>query len=122
MKTLYFTETGQIVFDEETKVAEPITSSREGISRIYLMKEPMDVVYNRGDKQYSVSADKDDIVVVFYESYFEHPVIVAKSAEWAANILKYEEEEQKAKEEWAAKHSESIGDTCETPKAERACY
>lgn len=121
MKTLYFTETGQIVFDEETKVVEPIRSSREGISRVYLMKEPMDIVYNRGDKQYSVSADKDDIVVVFYEDSFEYPVIVAKSAEWAANLLKYEEKEQKIKEEWAAKHSESIGDTCAPPQEDRGC-
>lgn len=103
MKTLYFTQTGQLIFDDESKVAEPIESTREGISRVYLMKEPMNIVYNRSGKQCIVSADKDDIVIIFYEDKFEHPVVVAKSAEWTENIQKYEELLQKEKEEWAAK-------------------
>lgn len=112
MKTLYFTNTGQIVFDEEAKVAEPIESSREGISRIYLMKEPMNIVYNRGDKQYSASAEEGDVVIIFYENTFEYPVVVAKSTEWAENIRKYEEKQQREKEEWAKKHAEGCTDCC----------
>lgn len=113
MKTLYFTNTGQIVFDEEAKVVEPIESSREGISRIYLMKEPMNIVYNKGDKQYSASAEEGDVVIIFYENTFEYPVVVAKSTEWAENIRKYEEIQQREKEEWAKKRAEGCTCCCE---------
>lgn len=117
MKTLYYTQTGHIVFDDETKVAEPILTSREGISRIFFIKEPMNIVYNKDGKQYTTSADKGDIVVIFYEDKFEHPIVVAKSAEWTENLTKYEELMQKEKEEWAAKKANGnclkCGDCCE---------
>lgn len=103
MKKLIFTNNGHVGFDPETEEVFSLESDREGISRIFLMKEPMDIMYRRKDKAYNVSAEKDDVVVVFYEDTFEYPVVIAKSKEWAKNLKKYNERLQKQKEEWAKK-------------------
>ena len=115
MKTLYFTNTGQIVFDEETREVNSISSDREGINRIYLIEEPMTIVYKReeGDS-YSETAEAGDIVVVFYDRDFKYPIVVAKSDKWNENLIEYRKKIQADKERWAKeKLSEPMCDACE---------
>lgn len=102
MKTLYLTNGGNICIDQENGSADNIANEREAISRIYLAKEPMHVVYGCGNYNKEFDVKKDDIIITFYTDEFKDRVVVAKSKDWANNIKKYNEEEQRRKEEWAA--------------------
>ena len=112
MKTLYLTNGGNICIDQENGSADNIANEREAISRIYLAKEPMHVVYGCGNYNKEFDVKKDDIIITFYTDEFKDRVVVAKSKDWANNIKKYNEEEQRRKEEWAAKHAECECSDC----------
>lgn len=102
MKTFYISSyTGNIVVDLDTNEIDSISSSREAISRLYLIKEDMHIIYGKGDNRKEFDVHKDDIVIVFYENKFKNGIVVAHSPEWVENLKAYEEEEQKIKEEWA---------------------
>jgi hypothetical protein len=100
MKNLYATDRGFISLDaNNTPKFEH--ESRESINRILLLKEPTHIVYNVRDKHIELDGQDGDILITFYDSTFETPIVLVNSAEWANNIRKYEYEEQKRKEEWA---------------------
>lgn len=120
MKNLYLTSTGRIVFDKETDEVRSITSDREGVHNIYLIDEPMHVVYNAGETKIELDVEPNDILITFYEKMFPLPIVVAKSEAWAENIKAYRENEQKAKEQWAKEKQlkEYVGD-CADPTSNR---
>jgi len=114
MKTLYLTYSGSICINDEMN-PEPMPSKIESIRHIYLITEPTKIIYSSGEKTEEIYADVDDILIEFYRDEFKHHIVVAKSAGWVENIKDYDENEQKRKEEWAAKHAGDIPccDCCE---------
>lgn len=119
MKKYIITNDGSIGFDTETEETFNLPSCREAISRIIMVDEPMEIVIDRYGKKYTLSAKKDDIVIMFYEEYFPMPAIVVKNKDWAKNIKDYNKKVQKEKEEWAAK--KKLDANCSCADCETSC-
>lgn len=49
MKTLYITRGNNIVVDKESNTANKLKTCRQSIDDIFLVKEPMHVVYGSGE-------------------------------------------------------------------------
>lgn len=114
MKTLYLTSNGSNIYVEpETNSCGKIDSSREAINRIYLVDEEMHIVYQAGEYKRELDAAPGDIIVTFYENAFVNRIVVVKNEDWAENLIKEREEEQKRKEEWAAQIKDAKCATCE---------
>lgn len=113
MKKFIINNQGSVVFDTETEEISSLDSAREGISRIWLMKEPMTIVCQMGDNKYELNAKKGDVVIKFYESDFPFPVIIAKSKEWVKNLEAYDKAMQARKEKWANEKKCSECECCE---------
>lgn len=112
MKTLYLTSSQGMYIDTENNTVDKAISEINRISRIYLIKEPVHIVFGEGEYSRELDAKKDDIVVVFYNrSDIKEQVVVVKSKDWTANIKSYNKAEQKRKEEWAAKQTD-CNDSC----------
>jgi hydroxymethylpyrimidine pyrophosphatase-like HAD family hydrolase len=101
MKKFVINNQGSVIFDTEAEEISSLDSSREGISRIWLMKEPMTIVCQICDNKYELNAKKGDIVIKFYDSDFPFPVVIAKSKEWVKNLEAYDKAMQERKEKWA---------------------
>ena len=99
-KTIFITTAGLIQLDENN---EPIgmNSERTAINRIFRITEPVHIVYNKNNKRIELDAEEGDILVEFYESAFPNPILLIHSKEWSENLEKYDEIQQKAKEEWS---------------------
>lgn len=124
MKTLYIANGSNICVDIDNDTVEQLDGEREGIQRIYLVKEPMHVVYTSGKYRKELDVKKDDIIITFYTDDFKDKIVVAKSKDWVKNIKSWNEKEQKIKEEWAAKQlAENCNepDCCGTCCCESAC-
>lgn len=102
MKTLYLTRSANIVVDTEDNYVSKLKSERQAIDYIYVVDEPMHIVYGYEDNKYELDADAGDIVITFYEKSFKHPIVLIKSEEWKENIFEYRKKEQEEKERWAA--------------------
>lgn len=115
MKTLYLNQGCNIVVDTEDNSVDSLESQRESISRIYMAKEPMHVIFKSGEYSRELDVKKDDLIVVFYDGAFKNKVIAVKSKDWVANLKDYNKREEEAKLEWAKrKASETCdGDKCE---------
>lgn len=109
MKTLYFNDGCNIIIDSETDSCSRLISQREAISSVYLVEEPMHVVYGEGEERKEFDVKKDDILVKFYESNFPNRIVVVKNKDWVKNLKDYNKYEQEMKEQWAAKQKESNG-------------
>ena len=86
MKTLYLTNsTANIVVDTDTnKVSKLDYADRYDIQNLFLVEEPMHIVYGCGETHVEKDAKKGDIIVCFYSNeYFKDPVSIIKSKEWA---------------------------------------
>lgn len=101
MKKFIISDNGSVGFDTETEEIFSLDTQREGISRIFMAQEPMTVTVKKMGKEYEMSAKKDDLIIVFYDSDFDLPAIVVKSKDWVKNLKNYEKTLQKRKEEWA---------------------
>lgn len=113
MKTLYLTDSSaNIVVDQEANTCGSISRDIESIRGIYVIDEPMHVIYQAGEYRRELDVEKDDILVVFYRSEFPNQIVVAKSADWVSNVKTYREAEQKRKEDWAA--NQAIADIKES--------
>ena len=102
MKTMYIANNTNIVADLETGEISNMESSREGISRIYLIPENMKVIVKYGEKNIEFDAEKDDLLITFYESTFNKPAVIIKNADWVENIKSYNARIQAECEKWAA--------------------
>ena len=94
MKTLYLVNNCNILVDAENSTADRLQSARQGINNIYLVKEPMHVVYGCGEKHMEADVDVDNIIIAFYESTFDNPIVIVKNDKWADNIKAYEKSEE----------------------------
>lgn len=112
MKTLYLTSSSGICIDSEDNFVDRMPSERESISRIYLAKEPMHVVFGEGEYRRELDVKKDDIIITFYSNDCKERVVVAKSKDWANNLKEWNKQEERLKEEWAAKNAEQ-GTCCD---------
>lgn len=101
MKTLYLTSSGRILVDAENNTADVIQGERESIRNIYMAKEPMHVVYGRGEYQKEFDVKKDDLIIEFYDETFKNKIVVVKNKDWVANLKDYNKREEEAKLEWA---------------------
>lgn len=116
MKTLYLTNsTANIIVDTDTnKVSKLEYADRYDIQNLFLVEEPMHIVYECGETHVEKDAKKGDIIVCFYSNeYFKDPVSIIKSKEWAKGIKSRREAEQKAKEEWAKKNAGNEEPCCD---------
>lgn len=91
MKKFIITTNGSVGFDTETEEIFSLDSKREAISRIWIAEEPMTIIVKRYNKDYTLNAKKNDIIISFYDDTFENPVVVVKSKDWVKNIEAYEE-------------------------------
>ena len=107
MKTLYLTRGANILVDQENNKATRIDSARQGIDYIYLVEEPMHVVYGCGEKHQETDAEKGDIIVTFYNDTFKNELIVVKNEQWRENLNLYNKKIQEEKERWAAKKDDT---------------
>jgi hypothetical protein len=116
MKTLYLTNSSaNITVDTDTnKVSKLDCADRYDIQNLFLVEEPIHIVYECGETHVEKDAKKGDIVVCFYSNeYFKDPVSIIKSKEWAKGIKNRREAEQKAKEEWAKKNAGNEEPCCD---------
>ncbi len=116
MKPLYLTNSAaNIVVDTDTnKVSKLEYADRYDIQNLFLVEEPMHIVYECGETHVEKDAKKGDIIVCFYSNeYFKDPVSIIKSKEWAKGIKNRREAEQKAKEEWAKKNADNEMPCCD---------
>ena len=90
MKTMFIREGVNMTVDTKTNEIGYISSAREAIQRIYVVPEPMHVVYQSGQHKEEADVEKNDIIVTFYTDEFDKRMIVVKSDEWTKNIEAYE--------------------------------
>lgn len=117
MKTLYITRGNNIVVDTENNTVDRMSCERTAIDDLFRVKEPMHVIYQRGEYKKEADVVPGDLIITFYDNDFLHKMIVVKNSDWAEMLDAYEKAEQKRKEEWAAKQNESCGnceDCCES--------
>lgn len=115
MKTLYLTNSSaNIAVDMDTDEVSSLQNlDKYNIRNIYYAEEPMHVVYNGvttdgTETKEEVDAKKGDIIVVFYNDRFNKKVLTTiKSKTWVENIKNRQKIEQKEREEWALKKSDS---------------
>lgn len=106
MRTLYISETGRILLDENN-TPHAVNHSREAVNNVFFLKEDTTVIYSKNGESKTINAKAGDIVVSFYEEKFPNKIIVVNNNEWKENIEAYDAWEQKRKEEWAKNHSEN---------------
>lgn len=124
MKTLYLTDSSaNIWIDTDNGTSGSLgTVDRYDMRNIFLIEEPMHVIYNYGEEHIEMDVKKGDLLATFYtRDSFKHKIGVLKSKEWRENIIAYNKAQQKAKEEWAAKQASTIDtpccDSCENCKS-----
>lgn len=100
MNTLYVSQSTKVMIDENENILSNF-SDREAIRSIYLLKEPTKIVYTKlvskldEDPKYetnTIYGDPGQIVIIFYEHSFKHPVIVVNNELWADNIRSYNDD------------------------------
>lgn len=72
-------------FDTDTDQLDVLPTEREAIRSITLIKEPGVLV--DGDNEINVKSG--DLIVRFYERYFDKNMIVVKSKDWKNNLNAY---------------------------------
>lgn len=113
MKTLYITGGSNIVVDSDNNYCNRYERTRSAIDDVYLVKEPMHVVYGFGEKHKEVDVEPNDIIVTFYTDEFDTKMIVVKNEDWTNNLLAFEKKQQEEKERWAAEKADE-GCNCES--------
>lgn len=101
MNTLYITQSGQVLLDENNGV-QPKYRDRTSVDDVYYLEEDTKVVFKKGDINCELEGKAGDIVVTFYESKFPNRVIIVNNKEWSENLTTYRDLAQKEKENWAA--------------------
>ena len=92
MKTLYITDSGTVMLDEDKLNVSPCRTEREAIQRIYKIEEDTHIVVNYMDPKkdkIELDAKADDIIIMFYENSYPNKVIIVNSPEWSENLTAY---------------------------------
>ena len=112
MKTMYIYNGANMVVDTKTQEISSMDSCREAISRIYKIEEDTDIIVKKNDgSYYNLKGSAGDILIVFYENYFENPAVLISSKEWSDNLDGYARKIQKEKEEWAKRNADKTVNT-----------
>jgi len=110
MKKMFISNGSNMVVDTETNEITTLDSCREAISRIYMLEENIDIIVKNNNGEYkTLKGSTGDLLIIFYENYFDNPAILINSKEWRDNIEGYNRKIQKDKEEWAAKKAGNSG-------------
>lgn len=113
MNTLYITRGGRVMLDQDNNPVNT-SSDRVAINDIYLLNEDTKIIsFDKDNNKIEKTGKAGDLVISFWENEFPHRIIVVSNDEWKENIETYNTEEQKRKEEWAAKHAEPCCDECD---------
>ena len=67
MRTLYISETGRILLDENN-TPHAVNHSREAVNNVFFLKEDTTVIYSKNGESKTINAKAGDIVVSFYGS------------------------------------------------------
>lgn len=121
MKKIINIERKPIIVDTETAEVKAISRSARGIDDIYVIPEDAHIEWESKffpDKTIEVDANKNDILVTFYDRDLGTDFVIVKSEDWLKAIDNAKAADQKRKEEWAAKQKENksmaldCGDAC----------
>lgn len=119
MKRWYITPSTNLLIDTETDSAIHIQDEYTNMNCCYIAPEDCKIKFacnkscdNQGDeKEYNVK--KGQLVFTFYRADLPNQLIILDSKELIENIEFRKNEEQKAKEEWAAnKVCDGCGTNC----------
>lgn len=100
MNKIYICDTGIITIDKDG-TPKSLRSDREGINRIVLLDDDVEVVYSRNGIKKTVTGSKGQILIQFYESDFENPIIIVDNEDWKTNLENYRKHEEEIKAKWA---------------------
>ena len=121
MKKIINIERKPIIVDTDTAEVKAINRSARGIDDIYVIPEDAHIEWKSKffpDKTIEVDANKNDILVTFYDKDFGTDFVIIKSEDWLECLNNAANIDQKRKEEWAAKQKENksvaldCGDVC----------
>ena len=110
MKKIINIDRKPIVVDTDTAEVKAINRSARGIDDIYVIPEDAHIEWESKsfpDKTIEVDANKNDILVTFYDRDLGADFVIVKSEDWLKAIDNAKAADQKRKEEWAAKQKES---------------
>lgn len=110
MNKIYITSSGKIMLGDNNQVI-PITASPTRIDDVIQLTDDVEVYYKYGETECNLTGKAGDILITFYEKDFPNKAIIVSNELWKENLDTYKQNEQKRKEEWAAK-----GDCCENEK------
>lgn len=109
MKKLIIKNGYMFDIDTDANKLQKIQYDRAAIDNVYLIDEERDLfIQDNEDNVTETHVVPGDIIVSFYTNDFPNRVIVVKSDKWVENIKTLRANEQKKKEEWAAKQPENI--------------
>lgn len=125
MKQIFIGDNGIAGFDPETNEMFDVNRQPDRINNLLVIEEPTKVIVrNYNGNQYTLDAEKGDLVITFYANDYEKRAVLIKSEDWYNNIIKLAELEAKREQEWAAKRAEKIIDDapkCEADNCEKGC-
>lgn len=105
MNKIYICDTGALIIDGEGN-PKNFKSDRESINRIVLLDDDVEVVYSKNGKTKTLTGSKGQILIQFYESEFENPIVIVDNEEWKTNLENYRKHEEEMKAKWAQSKTE----------------
>lgn len=110
MKKIINIDRKPIVVDTDAAEVKAINRSARGIDDIYVIPEDAHIEWESKffpDKTIEIDANKNDILVTFYDRDLGTDFVIVKSEDWLKALNNAKEADQKRKEEWAAKQKEN---------------
>lgn len=125
MKQIFISDDGVAGFDPEVNEMFRVNRQPDRINNLLVIEGPTKVIVRNYDgNQYTLDAEKGDLVITFYTNDYEKRAVLVKSEDWYNNIIKLAELEAKRKQGWAAERVEKpVGNAtaCEGDKCEGGC-
>lgn len=95
MRTLYFTQEGNQIYNNKVLVdfsnnkvtSCPVDEERWNIKSCFATDEDVEIRYDYKGKTHVKKAQKGDIIIIFDDRDLLDPVIVVKNTEWRNNII-----------------------------------
>lgn len=118
MNKIYICDTGIITIDQDG-TPKSFRSDREGINRIVLLDDDVEVVYSKNGKTKTITGSKGQILIQFYENDFENPIVIVDNEDWKTNLENFRKHEEEIKAKWATESASAPkykdGDLCAIP-------
>lgn len=119
MKQIFISDDGVAGFDPEINEMFRVNRQPDRINNLLVIEEPTKVIVRNYDgNQYTLDAEKGDLVITFYANDYEKLAVLIKSEDWYNNIIKFAELEAKREQEWAAKRVKKPVDDASACEAE----